>query len=679
MLMSQVSSLDRLCIDTIRTLSIDAVEKAHSGHPGLPLGAAPMAYALWQRHLRHDPSDPSWPDRDRFVLSAGHGSMLLYSLLHLTGYDLSLDEIKSFRQWGSKTPGHPELGLTPGVEATTGPLGQGSVNAVGMAMAERFLAARYNRPGHEIVGHFTYALVSDGDMMEGLSAEAGSLAGHLGLGRLTYLYDANDVSLDGPCSLSFTEDVAGRYESYGWHVQTVAAGDTDVDAIDAAIQAAKRETARPSLIVVKTTIGFGSPNKAGSAACHGSPLGADEVKLTKEALGWSEGGEFVVPAAALEHFRVGVERGRAARSKWKERCDAWAAAHPSLADEWRRGQAGELPEGWDADLPRFEPGAKLATREAGGKVLNAIAARVPFLFGGDADLGCSTKTLLDGEADFGGSGAGRNVRYGVREHAMGAIANGIAYHGGARTYTATFFIFSDYMRPAIRLAAMNRLPIVHVFTHDSIALGEDGPMHQPVEHLMSLRAMPNQVTLRPADPTETVAAWRFALQSRSRPVALVLSRQKVPALDRDALAPAENLVRGAYVLADPAAGKPRAILIATGTEVHLALAARDELARAGVPVRVVSMPSFELFEEQDEAYRESVLPVALTARVSIEAGATFGWDRWIGPHGVALGLDRFGSSAPGPKLFEELGFTVERVVRSVRDVIEGIEGTGRSR
>jgi transketolase len=663
--------LDLLCINTLRTLSIDAVEKASSGHPGLPLGAAPMAYALWQGHLKFDPRDPAWPDRDRFVLSAGHGSMLLYSLLHLYGFDLPLEELKSFRQWGSRTPGHPEFGLTSGVEATTGPLGQGTANAVGMAMAERFLAGRFNRPGFELVNHHTFALVSDGDLMEGISHEAASLAGHLKLGKLVFLYDSNDVSLDGPCSLAFSEDVPKRFEGYGWRVLSVGDGDHDVAAIDRALRSARADSARPTLVLVKTTIGFGSPNKAGSAAAHGSPLGKDELLATKKALGWEAPGDFHVPAEARAHFQGASARGTAAHARWSELRAAYSEAHPELAAEWERAQAGELPPGWEGAAPRFDAAAKVATRSAGGKALNAFAERIPNLLGGDADLGGSTKTVLEKGGSFDGrSGSGRNVHYGVREHAMGAIASGLAYHGGVRTFTATFFCFADYMRPAVRLAAMNHLPVVFVFTHDSIGLGEDGPTHQPVEHLASLRAMPNLLVLRPADATETVAAWRIALRSRTRPTALVLSRQDLPVLDRSRFPSAELVERGAYVLADPPAGEsPRAILIATGSEVALALAARQDLASQGIPARVVSMPSWELFEEQDEAYRTSVLPPEIGARVAIEAGATFGWSRWVGERGLAIGLDRFGGSAPAGILYEKLGLSLERIVRAVRGLV----------
>ncbi|MSR61234.1 MAG: transketolase [Planctomycetes bacterium] len=663
--------LDLLCINTIRTLSIDAVEKANSGHPGLPLGAAPMAYTLWQGHLKFDAADPRWPDRDRFVLSAGHGSMLLYSLLHLYGFELSLSEIQNFRQWGSRTPGHPEFGMTPGVEATTGPLGQGTANAVGMAMAERFLAARFNRPGFELVDHFTYALVSDGDLMEGLSHEAASLAGHLKLGKLIYLYDANDVSLDGPLSLAFSENVARRYESYGWHVQYVKDGDHDVLAIDRALRAAKMESGRPSIIVIKTTIGFGSPKKAGTAGAHGSPLGKDEVAATKKALGWEAPGDFYVPAEAQQHFASAKARGAATHAQWHERFAAYAQAHPELAAEWKRAFAGELPAGWEAAAPKFDPATKIATRSAGGKALNAFAARIPNLFGGDADLSGSTKTALDKEGSFDGrTGAGRNVHYGVREHAMGAIANGIAYHGGARTYTATFFAFVDYMRPAVRLAAMNHLPVTFVFTHDSIGLGEDGPTHQPVEQLASLRAMPNLLVLRPADATETNECWKLALSATKRPAALVLSRQDLPVFDRTKMPSSELVKKGAYVLADPPAGTAvRALLIATGSEVSLALQVQKELQAQKIGARVVSMPSWELFEEQDETYRASVLPPEISARVSIEAGATFGWTRWIGERGIAVGLDRYGASAPANTLYDKLGFSVERIVRAVRGLV----------
>ncbi|TMA80902.1 MAG: transketolase [Deltaproteobacteria bacterium] len=670
-------SLELRSINSIRTLAIDAVQKANSGHPGLPLGAAPMAYALWQRHLRHNPRNPHWPDRDRFVLSAGHGSMLLYCLLYLTGYDLTLDDLKAFRQWGSRTPGHPEMHLTPGVEATTGPLGQGVGNAIGMAIAERALAHRFNRPGHVIVDHRTYAIVSDGDMMEGVASEASSLAGHLRLGKLIFLYDSNGVSLDGPTTLAFSrEDVGARYAAYGWQVLHVDDGDTDVDAIDAAITEAENDTTRPSMIVVRTTIGYGSPHKHGTSEAHGSPLGVEEVKLTKQALGFDPEKSFFVPDDAMAHFREAVARGAEAETAWTRRFDAYAKAEPELAAEFRRTLAGDLPEGWDRELPRFDPADAQATRQAGGKALNALAKRVPEIIGGDADLSVSTSTALKDAGSFDGqTGAGRNLHFGVREHAMGAITNGIVYHRGLRPFAATFFTFSDYMRPAVRLAALNGLPVVFVWTHDSIGLGEDGPTHQPIEHLMSLRAMPNLAVVRPADANETVEAWRWALTQRTRPVALVLSRQKLPVFERGGgFGQARELMRGAYVLADAPGGTPDVILIATGSEVALAVTARDELARSGVGARVVSMPCWEAFLEQDDAYRDDVLPPAVAARVSVEAGVTFGWERWIGAHGIAIGVDRYGASAPGEIVLREYGFTAAHVADAARESLARARG-----
>jgi transketolase len=665
------AGIEQLSINTIRTLAIDAVQKANSGHPGLPLGAAPMAYILWQRHVRHNPKDPHWPERDRFVLSAGHGSMLLYALLHLTGYDVTMDDIKAFRQWESRTPGHPEMRLTPGVEATTGPLGQGTGNAVGMAIAERMLAHRFNRPGHTIVDHRTYAIVSDGDLMEGISSEAGSLAGHLKLGKLIYLYDCNYVSLDGPTSLAFsTEDVAARYAAYGWHVQRVDKGDTDIEAIDAAVKAAQADTTRPSLILIRTTIGYGSPHKHGTSQAHGSPLGVEEVALTKKALGWDPDRSFYIPDAAAAHLRLAVERGQRAQAEWQERFAAYAKAYPDLAEEWDQAQRSELPKGWDADLPSWKTGEAVATRTAGGKALNAIAAHVPWLIGGDADLSTSTDTALkDGGAFDGQTGAGRNLHFGVREHTMGAIANGIAYHGGLRPFAATFFVFSDYMRPAVRLAALNGLPVIFVWTHDSVGLGEDGPTHQPIEHLMSLRAMPHLHVVRPGDAAEAVEAWRWAMTHREGPVALVLTRQKLPVLDRSRLAPAAGVARGAYVLAEADGGAPQAIIIATGSEVSVALAARDLLAKDRIRTRVVSMPCWENFAGQSADYRESVLPAAVKARVSVEAGVTFGWQRWVGDAGVAIGIDHYGASAPGEINMEKFGFTADNVGRVVRSVV----------
>ncbi len=660
-------SVDELCVDTIRTLAIDAVQKAESGHPGLPLGAAPMAYVLWQNYLKHDPKDPKWPDRDRFVLSAGHGCMLLYCLLHLTGYDLSLEDLKNFRQWGSRTPGHPEYLDTPGVEATTGPLGQGTANAVGMAIAERMLASHFNRPEHEIVNHRTFALVSDGDLMEGISGEASSLAGHLGLGKLVYLYDSNQVTLDGPTSVTFTEDVGRRYEAFGWQVLHVANGNTDLDSIDNAIGAAIAEVSRPSLIIIKTTLGYGSPNKGGTSEAHGSPLGVEEVARTKKALGWVSEEPFFVPPESLDHFREAVTRGAAARADWQERFEKYGAKYPDLAAEWKRWMTGELPEGWDANLPVFAAGEKEATRTAAGKAMNAIAETVPWLIGGDADLGTSTNTTLTKFASFeAGTGTGRNLHFGVREHAMGAIANGISYHGGLRPFVATFFCFSDYMRPAVRLAALNELPDIFVWTHDSIGLGEDGPTHQPVEHLASLRAMPKMTILRPGDANEAVEAWRVIMGRTRGPVGLVLCRQKLPVIDRTKFAPASGLARGAYVLAEGSAKPPRLILIATGSEVALALASREKLEAEGVSTRVVSMPSWEIFLEQDAAYREEVLPRSIGARLGIEAGTSFGWHRWVGDRGDTVTIDRYGASAPGEVVLRELGFSVENVVKKAK-------------
>lgn len=666
--MTAASGTDLLCINTLRTLAIDVIQKADSGHPGLPLGAAPMAYVLWDRHLKHCPTEPTWVDRDRFVLSAGHGSMLLYGLLHLTGYPLSKDEVLNFRQWGSKTPGHPEFGHTAGVEATTGPLGQGHANAVGMAIAERALAARFNKPGHELFDHHTYALIGDGDVMEGVAQEAASLAGHLKLGKLICLYDANDVTLDGPASMAFTEDVAKRYEAYGWHVQTVKDGNTDLTAIDAAIAAAKAETGRPSLIVVKTTIGYGSPHKAGKSSAHGSPLGEEEIALTKKALGWNFDEKFFIPDEALTHFRKAVKRGEAARDGWREKLKAYAAEYPAEAKELERCLSGALPVDLASALPAFAPGTSVETRTAAGQALNALAKKLAEIIGGDADLGGSTKTVLKDAGSFDGqTGQGRNIHFGVREHAMAAIANGMAYHGGVRPFTATFFCFLDYMRPAVRLAAMNHLPVVHVWTHDSIGLGEDGPTHQPVEHLMSARCMPGLCVVRPADAAEAAEAWRFALERKHGPTGLVLSRQKLPVFDRTKLGAADGLHKGAYVLAEASAA-PKAILIATGSEVQLAIAARETLEAQGVPTRVVSMPCMETFRAQDAAYRESVLPKAVKARVSIEAGVTFGWHEWVGDAGVAIGVDKFGASAPDKILFEQYGITAAAVVDAVKRV-----------
>ena len=665
-----MDALTQLAINTIRLLSVDGVQKANSGHPGLPMGAAPMAYVLWQRHLRHNPKNPKWPDRDRFVLSAGHGSMLLYSMLHLYGYDLALDELKAFRQWGSRAPGHPEAFCTPGVEATTGPLGQGATNAVGMAMAERFLAGRYNQPGHTIVDHMTYAVVGDGDLMEGLTSEAASLAGHLGLSKLVWLYDDNRISLDGPTTLAFTEDVAKRFEAYGWHVVKVEQGDTDVDAIDRAIAAAKADP-RPSLVMVHSTIGFGSPKKAGTSEAHGAPLGPEEVKATKQALGWDPEKQFYVPDEARAHFHTATERGARAEAEWQARFEAWAAAYPALAKEWQTAQKGELPADWDSAIPVFTTKDEPASRVSGGKVLAAIAGKVPWLVGGDADLSCSTMTSLPGLGDFDGkTGLGRNIHFGVREHAMGAIANGMAYHGGVRPFTATFFVFSDYERPALRMAALSKLPVLFIFTHDSIGVGEDGPTHQPVEHLAALRSIPNLWVIRPADANETAQAYRAAMRRNDGPVAIVLTRQKLPTFDRDKVAPATGVSRGAYVLSEAPGGPLQALLLATGSEVSLALAAQERLLAGGIRTRVVSMPCWELFTAQPAEYRDSVIPPAVTARVSIEAGTTLGWHRWIGEHGIAIGLDRFGASGPGSVLVKQFGFTAENIVRAATSLVK---------
>jgi len=660
------TDLQTMAINTIRTLSIDAVQKANSGHPGLPMGAAPMAYALWTQHMRYNPRDPHWPNRDRFVLSAGHGSMLIYSLLYLTGYDVTLDDLKSFRQWGSSTPGHPEYGETPGVETTTGPLGQGASNAVGMALAEAYLANYFNRPGYNVVDHYTFALVSDGDLMEGVCAEAASLAGHWGLGKLIYLYDSNDITLDGAARMTFTEDVQMRFRAYGWHTLEVADGN-DVNAISAAIAQAKAVTDKPTLITVHTIIGYGSPNKAGTSAAHGSPLGKEEVRLTKEALGWPQE-DFYVPGEALEHFREAVQRGAQQQADWQTLFAAWRAAYPELAAEWERAWSGGLADGWDADLPTFAPDKQIATRNASGEVLNAIAKHVPTMIGGDADLAGSTKTLIKGAANTGpGHPAARNVRFGVREHAMGAIVNGLALHGGiVKPYTGTFLTFSDYMRPAVRLAALMHLPVVFVFTHDSIGLGEDGPTHQPVEHAAALRAIPGLTVIRPADAVETAAAWHTAMMLPG-PVALLFTRQDLPVL-ADADRVRAGAARGGYVL-DDCEGTPQVILIASGSEVHIARQAHAVLTAEGISARVVSLPSWELFEAQDAQYKESVLPASVTARVTIEAGVTQGWEKYAGCRGIALGINRFGASAPYEIIYRELGLTPEAVVQAAKRLV----------
>jgi transketolase len=680
-----VTTLDQQCINTLRFLSVDMVQKASSGHPGLPLGAAPMAYVLWTHWLKHNPHNPLWPDRDRFVLSAGHGSALLYSLLHLSGYALSLDDIRQFRQWGSKAPGHPERGHTPGVETTTGPLGQGFGNAVGMAIAEAQLAARYNRPGHTLVDHYTWALVSDGDLMEGVASEAASLAGHLRLGKLICLYDDNHVTLAADTDITFSENRAQRFEAYGWHTVSVADGN-DLDAIDAALAAARAETARPSLILVRTHIGYGSPEQD-SFRVHGSPLGLDNVRKTKQTLGWPTEPEFLIPEAALAHFRAALERGAQDEAAWNTSLNAYAKTFPALAEELQGRLRAELPTGWDADIPVFDVDDKgLATRDASGKVMNAIAPRLPALTGGSADLDPSTKTALKGQGDFNPppenageqgddsddwSHAGRNLHFGVREHAMGAIVNGLAAHGGFIPYGSTFLIFSDYMRPSIRLAALMGLHVVHVFTHDSIAVGEDGPTHQPVEQLASLRAIPNLVVIRPGDANETAVAWRVALETRDRPVLLVLTRQALPTLDRSRYAAADGVRRGAYVLSDAPNGKPELILLASGSEVSLIVAAAERLGDQGVAVRCVSMPSWELFESLPQAERDAVLPPSITARLAVETGVLQGWERYLGARGEMLCVERFGASAPAAVVLREYGFSVDNVCARAKAVLAG--------
>ena len=662
--------LETLCVNTIRALAMDAVQKANSGHPGMPMGMADAAFVLWTRFLRHNPRNPKWPNRDRFVLSAGHGSMLLYSLLHLTDYDLPLEELIRFRQWESKTPGHPEYGPTPGVETTTGPLGQGFANGVGMALAERLLAARFNRPGYDIVDHFTYAIVSDGDLMEGISHEAAALAGHLGLGKIIYLYDDNRISIDGPTSLSYSDDVAMRFAGYHWHVQRVNGHDRE--AVADAIRAAQRETKRPSLIICRTHIGYGSPNKQDTAEAHGSPLGPEEVRLTKRALGWPEDAEFLVPDEARAVYGRAIEEGAQREQGWRDLFARYRAAYPDLAAEFERALAGELPAGWEDSLPVFKAGEKdIATRAASGKVLDALVPVIPELVGGSADLTPSNNTRAKGVTDVKPHDfSGRYIRFGVREHGMGGILNGLALHGGIIPFGGTFMVFSDYMRPSVRLAAIMQTKVVFVFTHDSIFVGEDGPTHEPVEHLAALRAIPGLVVIRPADANETVEAWKVAL-TRSGPTALALSRQNLPILDRSQLAPASELAKGGYVLADADGGQPDVILIATGSEVAVALEARQMLAAEGIGARVVNLPSWELFEAQPQAYREAVLPPAITRRVAIEAAVRLGWDRYIGPQGVFIGLDRYGASAPYKVLAEKFGFTAANVAAAARRLVRG--------
>jgi len=666
--MQPTSDLDKLCINTLRTLSMDAVEKAKSGHPGLPMGAASFAYVLWTRFLRYNPADPAWPARDRFVLSAGHGSMLLYSLLHLTGYDLSLEEIQRFRQFGSRTPGHPERGVTPGVETTTGPLGQGFGNGVGMAVAQKYLSTRYNRPGLPLLDYRIIALVSDGDLMEGVSSEAASLAGHLKLGNLIYIYDQNSICLDGPTSQTFTEDVAGRFRAYGWHTRGVD-GD-NLEEVGSALEEAARETSRPSLILARTHIGHGSPHKQDSAEAHGSPLGEEEVRLTKKALGWPEDATFFVPPDALAHFRKAKTRGEKLQQEWNERRREYGKAFPAESAELERIWSGKLPEGWDADLPAFGADAKpLATREASGKVIAALSPKIPQLLGGSADLGGSTQTYVKSRPDFSPEDyQGRSIWFGVREHAMGSMLNGMAV-SGLIPYGGTFLVFSDYMRPSIRLAALMEIRPIYVFTHDSIGLGEDGPTHQPVETVAALRAIPHLVLMRPADATETVEAWKVALRHRGGPVALILSRQKLPVLDRRRFPDAASLAKGAYILSEAKGGVPRALLMATGSEVSLALEAQQLLEQGDrpLPTRVVSFPSWQLFETQSAAYKESVLPRAVSCRVAVEAGVSTGWERYLKDEGIFIGMTGFGASAPIEDLMKHFGFTPENVAQRTRE------------
>jgi transketolase len=671
---SLAPELEQLAINTIRTLSIDGVQKANSGHPGAPMGAAPMAYVLWTRFLRHAPTHPDWADRDRFVLSAGHASMLLYSLLHLTGYDVSMEDLQSFRQWGSRTPGHPEYRLTPGVEATTGPLGQGLTNAVGMAIAERRLAFEVNRPGHDIVDHWTYALASDGDLQEGVASEAASLAGHLRLRKLIVLYDDNHIQLDGPTSMAWSEDVTARFEAYGWQTLQVTDGN-DLAGIEAAIEAARAD-GRPSLIAVRTHIGFGSPNRQDTQKAHGQALGPDEVRLTKEAYGWDPDKSFYVPDEAAALFRTAVPAGEALYAAWEERYYRYRDAFPDdAADYRRRERRSGLPDGWDTDLKAYEVGTEVATRNASQDAIAALAPRLPELFGGAADLSESNLTDVKGEPSFSADEPGRNLRFGVREHAMGGIANGLAYHGGFIPYAGTFLNFSDYMRGSVRLAALSGLHVIYVWTHDSVGLGEDGPTHQPVEHYAALRAIPNLWFVRPGDANETTAAWRIAVERSDGPVALALTRQKLPTLAGTAELAVEGLRRGGYVLrpasTEAAGGTPAIVLIATGSELQLAMGAAEALEAEGTPARVVSLPCWERFEAQDAAYRDSVVPPAVRKRVTIEAGVSLGWERYAGDEGAIVGLDHFGASAPAPAIFTNLGFTVDRVADVARRVVRG--------
>lgn len=665
-----MNEIEKLAVDTVRVLSMDAVQKANSGHPGTPMALAPAGYVLFHRHLRHNPANPAWPDRDRFVLSIGHASMLLYSLLHLSGYDLTDEDIKDFRQWGSRTPGHPEHGHTPGVEATTGPLGQGVAMSVGMALAERWLGQRFNRPGHELVDHYTYAFCSDGDLMEGISHEAAEFAGHQKLGKLIWVYDDNEISIEGNTNLTLSTDQAKRFEAYGWHVVHVHDGN-DLEAMDLALKEARSESTRPTLVVLRTTIAFGSPNMAGSASTHGSPLGQEEIDATKKNLGYPSMEPFFVDPRAQDHWNGCKRKGARLEEAWQARYGVYRAEFPDLADDFDKVMAGRLPTGWDAHVPDLSSVDKAdATRNWSGRIIQGLAQGMWNLIGGSADLGPSNKTDIKGaDSLLPATPGGRVVHYGIREHAMGAVMNGMVLHGGVRPYAGTFLIFSDYVRPAIRLAALMGQPVIYVFTHDSIGLGEDGPTHQPIEQLAALRAIPSLVDLRPGDAAETEVAWRVAMERTDAPSFLALSRQTVPILDRTVLATAEGLRRGGYVLAEAGTGTPQVILLASGTELSLALDARVRLEESGIATRVVSLPSWKLFQEQSAAYHHQVLPPAVRARVSVEAGTTFGWDRWVGAHGRSIGVDHFGASAPAEVLYEKFGVTVDAVVEAARALL----------
>ncbi|WP_050614885.1 transketolase [Bacillus testis] len=665
-----MKTIDELSINSIRTLSIDAIEKANSGHPGMPMGAAPMAYTLWTKYMRHNPKNPNWFNRDRFVLSAGHGSMLLYSLLHLSQYNLSLQDLKEFRQWGSKTPGHPEYGHTEGVEATTGPLGQGIAMAVGMAMAERHLAETYNKESFNIIDHYTYSICGDGDLMEGVSAEASSLAAHLQLGRLIVLYDSNDISLDGELNQAFSESVENRYKAYGWDYIKVSDGN-DIDELSAAIEKARKNLKQPTLIEVKTIIGYGSPNRGGKSEAHGMPLGAEESKLTKEAYKWTFEEDFYVPDEVYAHFESEcVQAGQQYEKNWASLFADYKANYPELAGQLEAAIRNELPEGWDSTVPQYEEGSSLATRASSGEILNAIAQKLPSFFGGSADLAGSNKTMIKGAQDFlPGQYSGRNIWFGVREFAMGAALNGMALHGGLKVYGGTFFVFSDYLRPAIRLAALMKLPVTYVFTHDSIAVGEDGPTHEPIEQLASLRAMHGLSVIRPADATETAAAWKLAIESTDMPTALVLTRQNLPTLPQSNEKAYEGVSKGAYVVSPSGKEQADVLLLATGSEVGLAIEAQQLLANEGIHVSVISMPAWERFEKQSQEYKDSVLPPAVTKRLGIEMAASFGWHKYVGPQGDILAIDQWGASAPGEKVMAEYGFTAENVVSKVKALI----------